>query len=158
MPGEASAGKLRAHIQYMAPLLLYHVRQGIVTGDIGCPHVDPHHEVEALGGRIENRLGPDGAGIINQNVQTTELVDGAIDQITNRLLVANVGGNGEGATSRGAYGVRGLMNAAGQAFGRAFALGCHCDIAPSRASRIARARPMPRLAPATTATRPLRSG
>ena len=81
-----------------------------------------------LGGVSQNRLRPDGAGIVDQNVQTAELADGAFDQIANRLLVADIGGDGEGAPAHGADGVRGLVDAAGQPFGGLFALGRHRDI------------------------------
>ena len=81
-----------------------------------------------LGGVCENRLRPDGAGIVDQNVEAAELGDGALDQVANRVLIADIGGDGEGAPAHGADGVRGLVDAAGQAFGGLFALGGHHDI------------------------------
>ena len=128
MPGEATAGKLRAHVEDMPPLLLHHVRQGVVAGDVGGADVDPHHEVEALGRRLEDGLRPDGSGVVDQNVEAAELGDGALDQVANGVLVADIGGDGEGAPPQGADGVRGFVDAAGQAFGGLLALGGHHDI------------------------------
>ena len=112
----------------MAPLLVHHVRQGVVAGDVGGADVDSHHQVEALRRSLEDGLRPDGAGVVDQNVEAAELGDGALDQVANGVLIADIGGDGEGAPARGADGVRGFVDAAGQSFGGLLGLGCHYDI------------------------------
>ena len=109
-------------------MLVHHVRQGVVAGDVGGADVDAHHEVETLGRGLEDGLRPDGAGVVDQNVEAAELGDGALDQVANGVLIAHVGGDCERAPARGADGVRGFVDAAGQAFGGLLALGGHYDI------------------------------
>ena len=123
LPGEGLVGEARAHIQDVAPLLLHHVRQGVVARDVGGADVDPHHQVEAFGRRLQDGLQPDGAGVVDQNVEAAELLDGALDQSADGFFVAHVGGDGKGSPAQCADFVGRLMDAAGQAFGGLLALG-----------------------------------
>src|ERR1035441_2559243 len=98
----------------MPPLLVHHVRQGVIAGNIRGAGVDPHHQIETLGWRVEDRLHPDGSGIVHQDVEAAEFGDRALDQAANGVLVADVGGDGKGAPAHGADGIRGFMDAAGR--------------------------------------------
>ena len=126
--GRGSERELRAHIEDVPPLLADHVRQRVIAGDIGGAGVDLHHEVETLGRRLQDGLHPDGAGVVDQNVEAAEFGHGALDTVANGVFVADVGGDGERAPAEGADGIGGLMNAAGEALGGLFTFGGHGDI------------------------------
>ena len=81
-----------------------------------------------LGRCLEDGLRPDGSGVVDQNVEAAEFGGRALDQVANGVLIADIGGDGEGAAPQGADGLRRFMDAAGQAFGGLFALGGHGHI------------------------------
>jgi hypothetical protein len=83
---------------------------------------------ESFGGRAQNRLRPDGARVIHQNIEPSELLDGALHQVTYGILLAHIGRNRQGATPQRADRICRLVDAAGQAFGGVLAFGRHRNV------------------------------
>ena len=109
-------------------MALHHVGQRVIAGDVRGARVDAHHEVEAFGWRLQNGLGPNGSGVIDQDVEPAEFRDSLFDEVADGVLVADIGGDGQCAAAQGVDGCGGLVDAAGEAFGGLFAFGGHHHI------------------------------
>ena len=74
---EVSGGDMRQHVRLAAGLgAAAQVRQAGLRAEIGAAHVDAEHQVEALHRRCRRRREADGAGVVDQDVDAAEALDG----------------------------------------------------------------------------------
>jgi len=104
---------------------LDHLRQGVITGDVGRPRVHPHHQVEALGWRFPDRPRPDGAGVVDENIQPAQFADSPFDEVADRVFVAHVHADCQRTPSGSPNGLRGFMDAPRQRIRGLLAFGGH---------------------------------
>ena len=79
---------------------LQQVRDAGLRAGEGGAGVDRPHEVEALQRRLEGAGQADGAGVVDQHVDAAEGGDGLLDGALDLRLVADVGGDRQGAAAR----------------------------------------------------------
>ena len=121
-------------------------------------HLPPSSGRSASGAFPLSGGSPDGAGVIDQDIEAAELRHGALHQVRGwRLLRARPWAR-QGPAARVRIASAVSCTLPGRRSVECSVLAATTTLAPSRARRRASALPMPRLAPVTTATRPLRSG
>ena len=102
--------------------------QAGLRAGIGAADIDAEHQVEALHRRGERAGEADGAGVVDQDVDAAEGLDGPRDGGRDRLLVADVAGEGQRAPAGGLDLRRGGVDRAGQLRVRRLGLGGDRDV------------------------------
>ena len=80
----------RRHIDDVAPLALDHVRKHGSGCQEGGSSIDGHDQVESFRRSLHNRLPPQGAGIVDQDVDTSEALDRPSHHRVDLIAVADV--------------------------------------------------------------------
>ena len=83
--------------------------------------VDVHHQVEFLGGQFLGRFGRDGAGVVDDDVDTAEVFDRRIHRALHVLFFAHVADDRDALAARSLHVGHGGVHGAGQlgvGFGR----------------------------------------
>jgi hypothetical protein len=114
------------------------------------------HQVVALHRRLERAGEADGAGVVDQDVDAAEGLDGLRDRGEHLVLLADVDHQRE-RLAAGGLDLRAAEWIVPGSFGcGSLVLAAMTMLAPSRAARRPMARPMPRLAPEMKRVLPLR--
>ncbi len=75
------------------------MRDGLLRAEIGAAHVDLVHQVEAFHWRFEGAGEADRRGVVDQDVDAAEALDGRGDGCLDLRLVADIGGDREASTA-----------------------------------------------------------
>ena len=113
---------------------LSQVRQTRLGQQECAPDVDVHHQVELLGRELLGRVGGDGAGVVDADVDAAEVLDGGVDGARHVLFVAHVADHGHALAAGGLDLGDGGVHGAGQLRMRFGGLGQQHDVraAPGR--------------------------
>jgi hypothetical protein len=135
-------------------LLISSGRQACVQ-QVGAAHVDAEHQVEALHRRGRRGRQADRAGVVDQDVDAAEALHRRLHRGGHGALVADVGLHRQRLAAGGLDLGRALYSVPGSLGLGSVVLASSTMLAPSRAARLAIARPMPRLAPVMSSVLPL---
>ena len=113
------------------------VRDAGARRDERPPRVDPHHQVEALRGRLQRAGEADRARVVDEDVDAAEARDGRRDRRLDGRLVAQVAGDRQRLPAGGLDGARRVVDGAGELRVRRVGLADERDVGavPRRAHR-----------------------
>ena len=90
--------------------------------------VDVHHQVELLGGQFLGRIGRDGAGVVDHDVDAAEVLDRRIHRTLHVLFLAHVADHRDALAARGLHFGHSGVHGAGQLGVRFGGLGEQDDV------------------------------